>query len=173
MEKYNRSRDQIGRFCTFCCQAIPCNRCSRYVVCNIDMQFETTSFSLDFFLHMLGSSGKYIHNTFIVLSYNGKHLTWKCVIYQFSWCLKASTFTASAQILKLKYMIEKNHLSCRAEGLSAITSAASLNAREAFCSPSAAITCALELFSNKNLNCLFSRQLIVNQYVIEFIEFIT
>ena len=70
-------------------------------------------------------------------------------------------------------MIEKNHLSCRAEGLSAITSAASLNAREAFCSPSAAITCALELFSNENLNCLFSRQLIVNQYVIEFIEFIT
>ena len=36
---------------------------------------------------------------------------------------------------------EEEHLSWRAEGLSAITSAASLKARDAFCSPSAAITC--------------------------------
>ena len=34
--------------------------------------------------------------------------------------------------------------SCRAEGASAMTSAASFNAREAFCSPSAAITWKME-----------------------------
>ena len=68
---------------------------------------------------------------------------WWCCCVQQIWCLKFVNTEAETSMFLMIWSEVHYDNTCKAEGLSAMTSAASLKALLAFCSPSAAITFAL------------------------------